>query len=92
MVKPLVGQTGQSDNAFLDLYVGNLVIERCGHVLANDGAGACCHNIGDETVGIHCNPLEGNEHHTLAGLTRIVDQVSNVNIGIPNHLQRLDGR
>ena len=92
VVKPLVGQVSQRDDAVLDLNICNRLAQRLGHVLAHDGTCTCSGNIGDETVRINGDTLHSDKHDAVAGLARIVDEVDDIDVGIPHHLQWLDGR
>ena len=90
MVEPLIGKVCKSDDTVLDLNVGDALVEGLGHILAHNGMSTSSLNITDKTVRIHSHALDGDKEDAACGLTRVVDQVGNLYLGVSNHLQGLD--
>ena len=90
VVKPLVGEMCQRNDTVLDLNVCNRLAQRLRQFLTHDGTGTRSSHIGDETVRINGDTLDGDKHDTVTCLPRVVDEVSDLDVGLPNHLERLD--
>ena len=92
MVKPLVGKMGQRLDTVLNEYISDVIAQRLGQDLAHDGAGTGSDHIADKAVGVDGNALDGDKQHALAGLAGIIDDICDLDMSVPYHLQWLDGR